>query len=141
MILLLVFPLHESGLETPNGLRYPRVGGTRERHFDGTSLKPRKLLENAQTPTRRVHAVLGALLERGYSLNKRAFAFILKTLNSRQNPMVLSLLPVLQDGKSDNQNISILEIPNCVVHQEKRQRRIFFPQFLQQRLHYNHQLV
>ena len=43
----------------PNGLRYPRVGGTRKRHFAGTSLKPRELLENAQTPTRRVHAVLG----------------------------------------------------------------------------------
>jgi hypothetical protein len=48
----------------PNGLRYPRVGGTRQRHFIGTSFEPRKLLENAQTPTRRVHAVLGALLER-----------------------------------------------------------------------------
>jgi len=42
----------------PNGLRYPRVGGTRGRHFDGTNLKPRKLLKNAATPTRRVHAVL-----------------------------------------------------------------------------------
>ncbi len=45
----------------PNGRRYPLVGGTRERHFDGTSLKPRNLSENAQTPTSRVHAVLGAL--------------------------------------------------------------------------------
>ncbi len=43
----------------PNGLRYPRVGGTRQRHFDGINSKPQKLLENAQTPTRRVHAVLG----------------------------------------------------------------------------------
>ena len=43
----------------PNGLRYPRVGGTRQRHFAGTSSKPRKLPENAATPTRRVHAVLG----------------------------------------------------------------------------------
>jgi hypothetical protein len=50
--------------EAPNGLRYPRVGGTRERHVDGTNLKPRKLLENAATPTRRVHAVLGNLSER-----------------------------------------------------------------------------
>ena len=31
----------------------------RQRHFAGTSFKPRKLLENAQSPTRRVHAVLG----------------------------------------------------------------------------------
>jgi hypothetical protein len=45
-----------------NGLRYPRVGGTRERHFNGISFKPHKLLENAATPTRRVHAVLGVLL-------------------------------------------------------------------------------
>ena len=43
----------------PNGLRYPRVGGMRQRHFDGINFKPRKLLENAATPTRRVHAVLG----------------------------------------------------------------------------------
>jgi len=27
------------------------VGGTRYRHFDGTSFKPRKVPENAQTPT------------------------------------------------------------------------------------------
>jgi len=40
--------------EMPNGLRYPLVGGTRERHFDGINFKPRKLLENAATPTRRV---------------------------------------------------------------------------------------
>jgi hypothetical protein len=38
----------------PNGLRYPLVGGTRERHFDGTHFKPPKALENAQTPTSRV---------------------------------------------------------------------------------------
>jgi hypothetical protein len=45
--------------KVPNGLRYPRVGGTRGRRFDGTRFKPRKLPKNAQTPTRRVHAVLG----------------------------------------------------------------------------------
>jgi len=44
----------------PNGLRYPLVGGTRQRHFDGTNFKPRKLLKNAPTPTSRVHAVLGS---------------------------------------------------------------------------------
>jgi len=49
--------------EAPNGLRYPLVGGTRQRRFDGTRLEPRKLPENAATPTSRVHAVLGALLE------------------------------------------------------------------------------
>jgi len=45
-----------------NGLRYPLVGGTRYRHFAGTHSKPRKVLENAQTPTSRVHAVLANLL-------------------------------------------------------------------------------
>jgi len=44
----------------PNGWRYPLVGGTRQRHFAGTSFEPRKQPENAQTPTSRVHAVLGA---------------------------------------------------------------------------------
>jgi len=48
-------------LAAPNGLRYPRVGGTRQRDFAGTNFQPRKLPENAQTPTRRVHAVLGTL--------------------------------------------------------------------------------
>jgi hypothetical protein len=55
-------------LHAPNGWRYPLVGGTRQRRFAGTNSKPRKLLENAQTPTTmapayfagdRVHAVLG----------------------------------------------------------------------------------
>jgi len=48
----------------PNGVRYPLVGGTRQRHFAGTSLKPRKVLENAQSPTCRVHAVLAAFIIR-----------------------------------------------------------------------------
>jgi hypothetical protein len=48
----------------PNGWRYPLVGGTRQRRFDGISFKPRKLPENAQTPTSRVHALLGNLMER-----------------------------------------------------------------------------
>src|SRR6266511_4888801 len=50
--------------KTPNGWRYPLVGGTRSRHFDGTSFKPRNLPENAQTPTSRVHTVLGSALTR-----------------------------------------------------------------------------
>ena len=45
--------------KTPNGLRYPLVGGTRQRHFAGTNSTPCKLPENAPTPTSRVHAVLG----------------------------------------------------------------------------------
>jgi len=47
--------------ERANGERYPRVGGRRERCFAGTSLQPRKLPENAATPTRRVHAVLASM--------------------------------------------------------------------------------
>src|SRR5574341_2151631 len=39
--------------ERANGWRYPLVGGTRECHFAGTSLQPRKLPENAQSPTSR----------------------------------------------------------------------------------------
>jgi hypothetical protein len=42
----------------PNGLRYPLVGGTRQRYFIGIKSKPRKLLKNAPSPTSRVHAVL-----------------------------------------------------------------------------------
>jgi len=30
-------------LQPPNGSRYPLVGGTRQRRFDGTSFEPRKL--------------------------------------------------------------------------------------------------
>jgi hypothetical protein len=40
-----------------NGVCYPLVGGTRQRRFAGTNLKPRKLPENAQTPTSRVHPI------------------------------------------------------------------------------------
>jgi hypothetical protein len=56
----------------PNGWRYAPsgvlVGGTRQRRFAGINFKPRKVLENAPTPTTmapalfagdRVHAVLG----------------------------------------------------------------------------------
>ena len=44
-----------------NGLRYPLVGGRRQRHFAGTNSKPHKLPENAQTPTSRVHALLAGV--------------------------------------------------------------------------------
>jgi len=58
--------------ELPNDLRYPLVGGTRQRHFDGTHFKPRKMLKNAATPTSRVHAVLGvvAVQRMTYSLGR-----------------------------------------------------------------------
>jgi hypothetical protein len=42
----------------PNGVRYPLVGGTRQCQFAGTNSKPRKVPENAASPTSRVHAVL-----------------------------------------------------------------------------------
>jgi len=59
--------LNSEPAEAPNGWRkprmlsagYPLVGGTRQRRFNGTSFKPGKQPENAQTPTSRVHAVLG----------------------------------------------------------------------------------
>ena len=46
--------------------RYPRVGGTRQHPFAGTNSKPQKLLENAPTPTSRVHAVLGGFFMSAY---------------------------------------------------------------------------
>jgi hypothetical protein len=49
-------------IRLPNGERYPLVGGTRPRCFDGTNFQPRKRLENAPTPTSRVHALLGCCL-------------------------------------------------------------------------------
>ena len=68
------------------------VGGTRERHFAGTRLEPRKLLENAQTPTSRVHALLGAHEEdmrRRNSGSRIAFAssfFARRNAMNRANP-------------------------------------------------------
>ncbi len=53
-------PLYEFAHYLPNGMRYPRVGGRRERRFAGTNFQPRDLPENAATPTRRVHVVLGS---------------------------------------------------------------------------------
>ncbi len=63
--------------EVPNGVRYRRVGGTRQRHFTETNSQPHELPENAQTPTRRVHAVLGVCVSRhkiikGYEYHKSA---------------------------------------------------------------------
>jgi len=65
-----------------NGLRYPLVGGTRQRHFDGTNCKPRKLPENAQTPTSRVHAVLGAVELEDSIATKDATANSMKFLHT-----------------------------------------------------------
>ena len=53
-----------------NGERYPLVGGTRGRRFAGINFKPHKLPENAQTPTSRVHAVLGSFVNPKIVWNK-----------------------------------------------------------------------
>ncbi len=54
-VIFLVFTFSFLILRKPlNGMRYPLVGGTRQRHFDGANSKPRKLPENAPTPTSRV---------------------------------------------------------------------------------------
>jgi len=50
------------GKKQANGVRYPLVGGTRQRRFAGTSFEPSILPENAATPTSRVHAVLGSVI-------------------------------------------------------------------------------
>jgi hypothetical protein len=72
----------------PNGLRYPLVGGTRQRHFDGTNFKPRKLPENAPTPTSRVHAVLG-----GYGTRTHlAFGVTIDQTNYKASTMSLICL-------------------------------------------------
>jgi hypothetical protein len=42
-------------LYPPNGSRYLLVGGTRQRDFVGIHFQPRKMPENAATPTRQVH--------------------------------------------------------------------------------------
>ncbi len=68
----------------PNGKRYPRVGGTRQRRFAGTSFEPRKLLENAATPTRRVHAVLASLND----LNNSICKFLYRILGSTQSQFI-----------------------------------------------------
>ena len=43
-------------------LALPAGGWDETTPFGGTNFKPHKLPENAQTPTSRVHAVLGAFL-------------------------------------------------------------------------------
>src|SRR6266498_449120 len=78
----------------PNGLRYPLVGGTRERHFDGTHLKSHKVLENAQTPTSRVHAVLGGVETKVtlYRHNDRILYFFKRLIFGPQCCILSSLI-------------------------------------------------
>ena len=58
-VLTTVMVVFSCDSHAPNGWRYPLVGETRQRRFAGTNFKPHKLPENAQTPTSRVHALLG----------------------------------------------------------------------------------
>ncbi|HET9914926.1 MAG TPA: hypothetical protein VFQ13_23760, partial [Anaerolineales bacterium] len=52
----------EDGMkEVPNGLRYSRWGGETAKLSTEKKAEARKMLENAQTPQRRVHALLGAV--------------------------------------------------------------------------------
>ena len=62
----LSFSLHLAfEAKPPNGVRYPLVGGRRQRRFDGASFEPRKLPENAarthQSDARCVGHVYGTL--------------------------------------------------------------------------------
>jgi len=50
-------PLQEKNVLS-NGSRKRRLGGTRLRHFNGTSCEPRNLPENAATPRLPLHALL-----------------------------------------------------------------------------------
>jgi len=64
--------LANANLQPANGWRYPLVGEMRQRRFDGTDFKLRKVLENAQSPTSRVHAVLGNLVPTRTLIEKKA---------------------------------------------------------------------
>ena|SRR6266498_1595888 len=70
----------------PNGERYPLVGGTRQRRFAGINLKPRKRLENAQTPTSRVHTVLGGdPCMKPYNLTAWPFTYCFRRIHHQCN--------------------------------------------------------
>src|SRR3972149_5522995 len=71
-IICTTHPLQKENVQ-PNGWRYPLVGGTRSRRFDGTNFKPRKLPENAQTPTCRVHALLDRMAGRKNQQTRKMF--------------------------------------------------------------------
>src|SRR5688572_9893523 len=91
------FYLNDYFVCPPNGSRYPLVGGTRERHFAGTNLQPRKLLKNAATPTSRVHALLGA----GGRINKTVSLNSAISVRSRQHISTgRSKVGVLRDDES-----------------------------------------
>jgi len=47
--------LFNSSTQQANGLRYPLMGGIRQRHSAGTNLEPQEQLRNAPTPISRGH--------------------------------------------------------------------------------------
>jgi len=69
---------------------YLRVGGTRSSCFDGTNSKPRKLPENAATPTRRVHAVLAALLTLNGEIGHSKILFLRFSQTQLSRPLELT---------------------------------------------------
>src|SRR5512144_960531 len=76
-------------VQPPNGSRYPLVGQTRQRRFDGTNFKPRKPLENAATPTRRVHAVLGAEHSNYFTIRPKTKSSIQKVLSTASGGLLI----------------------------------------------------
>jgi hypothetical protein len=54
--------------ELPNGGRYSRVGGETAKPSTEKKAEARKMLENAATPQRRVHAVLGGSIDFGVAI-------------------------------------------------------------------------
>ncbi len=88
-------------MPAPNGLRYPRVGGVWIRSESRKNSKPGKCSKIAQTPTRRVHAVLGALIEhKTPSLEEDTTADLTKLLHT------IHTLPT--DKKHDRFEMSFL---------------------------------
>ena len=61
------------------------MGGTRQRRFDGTHFRPRKPLENAQSPTSRVHAVLGG----SFGVAGRQVAELLEPVEAARDDVAL----------------------------------------------------
>ena len=72
-------------IERANGERYPLVGETRQRHFDGINSKPRKLPKNAPTPSRPLHTYPGALTGRCAEQHLRKSPLVETKIETRKN--------------------------------------------------------
>src|SRR5215211_338728 len=79
----------------------------RQHHFAGTHFKPRKMPENAQTPTSRVHAVLGSLL--------LASSFVLPYKGTNESKMIRweHIWAHITDGLSSHQLNCLARQPGC----------------------------